>query len=163
MMSWSPRWRECIAAVLTCSHHTAPHLSFILFAGAETTSGILNPLEAIAKVVLDNSRQLIVDAMSSFGALPIDLAHLSAAAILASVNKCIEGAPGIAVALIEQNALRASAGLSPSTALDLHAQWQGFETNGQWRFTPPVQVVAAAVEALRLLEAEGGPEARLRR
>jgi 2-aminoethylphosphonate-pyruvate transaminase len=140
-----------------------PSLTYVAVVHCETTTGLLNPLEAIAEVVAKAGRTLIVDAMSSFGALPIDLRTLKAGAVLASSNKCLEGAPGIAFALVEAGLLSRSAGRSPSVSLDLHAQWQGFETNGQWRFTPPVQVAAALVEALRRLEAEGGSKARLAR
>jgi 2-aminoethylphosphonate-pyruvate transaminase len=71
--------------------------------------------------------------------------------------------PGLGFALIDKAVLAACAGVCPSLSLDLHAQHQGLETNGQWRFTPPVQVVAALAQALRGLEAEGGPTARLAR
>ncbi|HEX7854531.1 MAG TPA: 2-aminoethylphosphonate--pyruvate transaminase [Sphingobium sp.] len=140
-----------------------PAITHVAVVHCETTTGLLNPLEDIARVVSEAGRHLIVDAMSSFGALPIDLRALRATAILASSNKCLEGTPGLAFALIDRAVLEACAGRSRSTTLDLHAQWRGFEKDGQWRFTPPVQVVAALVEALRLLEAEGGPTARLER
>lgn len=129
----------------------------------ETTTGLLNPLEEVAGVVAAHGAGLIVDAMSSFGALPIDLRSLPAAAVLASSNKCLEGAPGVAFAIVARTALEHRAETSPSLSLDLYDQWRALESNGQWRFTPPVQVVAALVEALRLLDAEGGPSARLRR
>ena len=129
----------------------------------ETTTGLLNPLAEVAQAVAAEGRRLIVDAMASFGALPLDLASLPVAAVLASSNKCLEGPPGIAFALVERGVLAEAAGRSPSMALDLAAQAEGFAANGQWRFTPPVQVVAGTVEALRLLEAEGGPPARLAR
>ena len=129
----------------------------------ETTTGLLNPLEAVAEVVARAGRALLVDAMAAFGAVPLDLARTRAQAVLASSNKCLEGPPGLAFALVERGALAAAAGAAPSLALDLHDQWRGFEANGQWRFTPPVQVVAATVAALRLLDAEGGPVARLAR
>lgn len=150
---------QAVAAALA----TDPAIGHVALVHCETTTGLLNPLGAVAEVVAHAGRRLIVDAMASFGALPIDLAALPAAAILASSNKCLEGAPGIAFALVERETLAACEGRSPSTSLDLHAQWRGFEANGQWRFTPPVQVAAALVEALRLLEAEGGPPARLAR
>jgi 2-aminoethylphosphonate-pyruvate transaminase len=140
-----------------------PAISHVALVHCETTSGILNPLDAIAKVVAAAGRRLLLDAMSSFGALPMDLGATPIAAVLASSNKCLEGAPGVAFALVERHWLAAGPGHSASMSLDLHAQWRGLEANGQWRFTPPVQVVAALVEALRLLEAEGGPPARLRR
>lgn len=150
-------------AALAAALAADPAISHVAVVHCETTTGLLNPLEAVARVVAAAGRLLIVDAMSSFGALPIDPGALPAAAILASSNKCLEGAPGLAFALVERGVLAGCAGRSPSLSLDLHAQWQGFERNGQWRFTPPVQVVAALVEALRRLEAEGGAAARLRR
>lgn len=140
-----------------------PSITHVALVHCETTTGLLNPLEAIARVTAAHGKALLVDAMSSFGALPIDLEQTPVTAVMASSNKCLEGVPGLGFALIETAALAASAGNSPSLSLDLHGQWQGFEANGQWRFTPPVQVVAALVTALRLLEAEGGPAARLRR
>lgn len=129
----------------------------------ETTTGLLNPLAEIADVVAGAGRRFLLDAMSSFGAIGIDLGAVPVTAILASSNKCLEGVPGLGFALIERTALAQAAGVSPSVSLDLHDQWRGFEKDGQWRFTPPVQVVAALVEALRRLETEGGPAARLER
>lgn len=140
-----------------------PAITHVAVVHCETTTGIWNPLAAVAEAVAAARRHLIVDCMSSFGALPIDLSTLPAAALLASGNKCLEGAPGVAFAIVSHDLIAASAGNSPSVSLDLHAQWKGFGKDGQWRFTPPVQVVAALVTALRLLEAEGGPEARLAR
>ena len=129
----------------------------------ETTTGLLNPLAEVAEVVAGAGRHLLLDAMSSFGAIGIDLRAVPVTAVMASSNKCLEGVPGIGFALVEQAALARCAGVSPSLSLDLHDQWRGLEKDGQWRFTPPVQVVAALVEALRQLEAEGGPPARLAR
>ena len=140
-----------------------PAITHVALVHCETTSGLVNPLAEVAAVVAQHRRGFIVDAMSSFGALPLDLRQTPVTAVLASSNKCLEGAPGIAFALIEKNALELAKDVAPSLSLDLYDQWRGFESNGQWRFTPPVQVVAALLEALRLLEAEGGPAARLRR
>jgi 2-aminoethylphosphonate-pyruvate transaminase len=140
-----------------------PRISHVSLVHCETTTGLLNPLEAVAAAVQQAGRVLIVDAMSSFGALPLDLTATPVAAVLASSNKCLEGPPGIGFALIDRPLLEAAADRNPSLSLDLHAQWRGFETDGQWRFTPPVQVVAGLVEALRLLQDEGGPAARLAR
>jgi 2-aminoethylphosphonate-pyruvate transaminase len=140
-----------------------PAVTHVAMVHCETTTGLLNPLDEIAEVVARAGPALIVDAMSSFGALPIDLRRTPAAAVLGSSNKCLEGAPGLGFAIVRQADLAKAAGQSPSLSLDLHDQWRGFEANGQWRFTPPVQVVAALVEALRQLEAEGGPPARLAR
>ena len=140
-----------------------PSITHVAMIHCETTTGLLNPMAEVAEVVRRAGRLFILDAMSGFGALPINLATTPIAAVLASSNKGLEGAPGLGFALIKQDLLEGAKDVSPSLSLDLHAQWRGFESNGQWRFTPPVQVVAALVEALRQLEAEGGQPARLAR
>jgi 2-aminoethylphosphonate-pyruvate transaminase len=126
----------------------------------ETTSGILNPIEAIATIVARHRRGLIIDAMSAFGALPIDSRRLPFAAVVASSNKCLEGVPGLGFALIERETLGHAAGNCHSLSLDLHAQWKGFEANGQWRFTPPTHVLAAFDAALDQHAREGGVAGR---
>ncbi|HEX7970115.1 MAG TPA: 2-aminoethylphosphonate--pyruvate transaminase [Stellaceae bacterium] len=137
-----------------------PAITHVALIHCETTTGLLNPLGEVAAVVARHRRAFIVDAMSSFGALPLDLRATPITAVLASSNKCLEGVPGIAFALVEAGTIGRAKGVAPSLSLDLHDQWRGFEKNGQWRFTPPVQVVAALVEALRVFEAEGGGAAR---
>lgn len=137
-----------------------PAITHVGLVHCETTTGLLNPLDEIAATVARQRRALVVDAMSSFGALPIDLRATPITALLASSNKCLESVPGIAFALVERSTIDRAECMAPSLSLDLHDQWRGFEANGQWRFTPPVQVVAALVESLRMLEAEGGPAAR---
>ena len=136
----------------TLSHVAAVH--------CETTSGILNPLAEIAEIVAGANRRLIVDAMSTFGAIPIDLAALRADAVIASANKCLEGVPGVGFALLEKGALARSEGNSASLSLDLHDQFTYMEKTGQWRFTPPTHVLAALDQALSELDAEGGVAAR---
>ena len=140
-----------------------PDITHVGLVHCETTTGLLNPLPVIAGILAHRRRALLLDAMSSFGALPLDLGATPVTAVLASSNKCLEGAPGVAFALVERRAITRAEHAAPSLSFDLHDQWRGLESNGQWRFTPPVQVVAALVEALRLLEAEGGPAARARR
>ena len=138
-------------------------ITHVALVHCETTTGLLNPLPEIVEIAARHGKKLLVDAMSSFGAIDIDLRHLPITALMASSNKCLEGVPGLGFALIDKSVLAGAGGVSPSLSLDLYEQWRGFEANGQWRFTPPVQVVAALVAALRQLEAEGGAPARLRR
>jgi 2-aminoethylphosphonate-pyruvate transaminase len=160
------RWAEdepVDAAALDAALASDPRISRVALVHCETTTGLLNPLQAVADVVQRHGRSLLLDAMASFGALPLDLRTTAVDAVMASSNKCLEGAPGLGFALVRRETLQAAAGVCRSLSFDLHAQWRGFEANGQWRFTPPVQVVAALVEALRALEAEGGPPARLAR
>ena len=126
----------------------------------ETTSGLLNPLDDVAAVVKAAGRRFIIDAMSSFGAIPIDGASLQFSALVGSANKGLEGVPGLSYAIADKVHLAASSGNASSVSLDLHDQWRGFEANRQWRFTPPVQVVAALAAALDQLAEEGGITAR---
>lgn len=126
----------------------------------ETTSGILNPVEAVAEVCAAHGRPLIVDAMSAFGALPIDARRLRFEAVVASSNKCLEGVPGVGFSIVRREALERAKGNSASLSLDLEDQWRGLERNGQWRFTPPTHVLAALDQALDEHVAEGGVAGR---
>lgn len=129
----------------------------------ETTTGLVNPLADLAAVTRARGVTLIVDAMSSFGALPIDADALGIQYLIASSNKCLEGAPGLAFVVAERRALSACAGRARSVSLDLVAQLRGFDQDGQFRFTPPTHVVLALGQALRELADEGGIAARGRR
>ena len=129
----------------------------------ETSTGILNPLAEIAAVVARHGKSLVVDAMSSFGALPINAEDVPFEALVAASGKCIEGPPGMGFVIVRKGALERSAGNSTSLALDLHDQWQYMEKTTQWRYTPPTHVVAAFAAALEAFDAEGGQRARLAR
>ena len=140
-----------------------PAITHVSLIHCETSTGILNPLADIATVVHAAGRRLIVDAMSSFGALPIDVAAQHIDAVIASSNKCLEGVPGMGFVIVKKDSLLASRGNSHSLALDLLAQYEYMQSTGQWRFTPPTHVVAALRAALDQYQAEGGQRARLAR
>jgi 2-aminoethylphosphonate-pyruvate transaminase len=129
----------------------------------ETSTGIQNPLAAIADVVARHGRGLIVDAMSSFGALPIDARGTPFDALIAASGKCVEGPPGMGFVLVRKGLLERCAGNSTSLVLDLADQWAYMEKTTQWRFTPPTHVVVALNAALDQFIAEGGRSARLAR
>lgn len=126
----------------------------------ETGTGILNPLDEIARVVACHKRGLIVDAMSSFGAIPIDLTSTPVDALIAASGKCLEGVPGMGFVIARKDLIEAAAGQAHSLALDLHDQWAYMRKTGQWRFTPPTHVVAALRAAIDQFHAEGGVVAR---
>ena len=129
----------------------------------ETSTGIENPLRAIAAVVARHDRSLIVDAMSSFGALAIDARTTPFDALIAASGKCVEGPPGMGFVFVRRGVLERCEGNSTSLALDLHDQWVYMERTSQWRFTPPTHVVAGLSAALDQFIAEGGQPARLAR
>lgn len=126
----------------------------------ETSSGILNPLKGIADVVHAAGRTLIVDAMSSFGAVPFSVDDIPCDALVSSANKCIEGVPGFGFVIAKRSALEAAEGRSHSLSLDVHDQWVYMNRTGQWRFTPPTHTVVAFREALLQHEEEGGVAGR---
>ncbi len=149
------RLQEMLAGDRGISHVAAVH--------CETTSGILNPVEEIAAIAARHGRDLLIDAMSAFGALPLDARKTSFAAMAASSNKCLEGVPGLGYVLVRADILAGSGGNCHSLALDLAAQHEAMRRTGQWRFTPPTHVLAAFREALALHDAEGGVEGRGKR
>ena len=128
----------------------------------DTGTGLLNPLEPLAAVCRARGVGLLVDAVASFGGLPLDAPGLGAQALVLSPNKWLEGVPGLGAVVVERAALAAAGGRCHSFCLDLHRQWQSFEDSGRWRFTPPIHALAALAAALRQYRAEG-QAARLER
>ena len=129
----------------------------------ETTTGIINPIREISEIVAKSGSKYFVDAMSSFGAVPIDLAECNIDYLVSSANKCIEGVPGFSFVLCKLSSLKETAGYARSLSFDLFGQYQGFEKNGQFRFTPPTHALLAFRQALVELEAEGGVPGRAER
>jgi 2-aminoethylphosphonate-pyruvate transaminase len=133
-----------------------PDVSDVFLVHCETSSGILNPLREIADVVKARGKGLIVDAMSSFGAVPLTVDKIPFDVMVSSANKCIEGIPGFGFVIIRRALLEQSKGRAHSLSLDLLEQWQYMERTGQWRFTPPTHSVVAFRKALEQHAEEGG-------
>ena len=150
-------------ATLTKQLKSDASISHVILIHCETGAGVLNPLQAIADVCAAHDKGLIVDAMSSFGALEIDARKTRFDALIAASGKCLEGVPGMGFVFIRKTVLDACAGRSQSLAMDLHDQYVYMEKTTQWRFTPPTHVVVALHEAIAQFEAEGGQPARLAR
>ena len=135
-------------------------ISHVVVVHCETTSGILNPLKEVADIVARHRRSLLIDSMSAFGALPLDAAEVQFDAVVASSNKCLEGAPGMGFCVAREAALVDTEGNSPSLVLDLYDQWRAMQANRQWRFTPPTHVLLAFDQALTEYLEEGGVSGR---
>jgi 2-aminoethylphosphonate-pyruvate transaminase len=130
----------------------------------ETTTGMLNDIAAVSECTRAAGKRLIVDAMSSFGGIPIDIAALEIDFLISSANKCIQGVPGFGFVVAKRTALEACKGQAKSLSLDLYDQWHCMEeNNGKWRFTSPTHVVRAFDQALKELELEGGIRTRFQR
>ena len=138
-------------------------ITHVILIHCETGTGVQNPLAAVADVCERHGKGLIVDAMSSFGALPIDARIVRFDALVAASGKCLEGVPGMGFVFLRKGILDACAGNSQSLAMDLHDQHVYMEKTTQWRFTPPTHVMVALAEAVTQFVEEGGQPARLAR
>jgi 2-aminoethylphosphonate-pyruvate transaminase len=149
-----------VAEILTADSH----ITHIAMVHCETTTGLLNPAEAMGKLSQAHGKTLILDAMSSFGGLPMTMEGLGADYLISSANKCIQGVPGFGFVIARRAALEQSAGWARSLSLDLYDQWNEMETKqGKWRYTSPTHCVRAFAQALEELNEEGGVARRAER
>ena len=140
-----------------------PEITHVSMVHSETTSGILNDIASVAKVVKAAGKTFIVDAMSSFGGVDIPVGDLGIDFLISSANKCIQGVPGFSFIICRRDKLLESQGKARSLSLDLYDQWKTMDKDGKWRFTSPTHVVLAFAQALREMEEEGGIPKRAER
>ncbi|HIX99601.1 2-aminoethylphosphonate--pyruvate transaminase [Faecalicatena contorta] len=140
-----------------------PSITHVAMVHSETTSGILNDIASVAEVVKAAGKTMIVDAMSSFGGVDIEVGKLGIDFIISSANKCIQGVPGFSFIICNRQKLMESAGKARSLSLDLYDQWKTMEKDGKWRFTSPTHTVLAFAKAIEELKEEGGIPARSKR
>ena len=140
-----------------------PEITHVAMVHNETTSGILNDIRAVGRVVKNAGLTFIVDAMSSFAGVDIPVGEWGIDFLVSSANKCVQGVPGFSFIICRRAPLLASEGKARSLSLDLYDQWVSMEADGKWRFTSPTHAVLAFAKALDELEAEGGVAARHRR
>lgn len=148
-----------VAALLKAN----PDVGAVFLVQCETTSGIVNPVEDIAAVAQKAGCIVILDAMSSFGAMDLSMKRMGIDVLISSANKCIEGVPGFTYILARRDLLEASQGVSHSLSLDLYEQWAYMQKSGQFRYTPPTHILVAFAKALEQHKAEGGAPGRLAR
>ncbi len=140
-----------------------PSITHVSMCHCETTSGVINPVKEVGVIVRSAGRRFFVDAMSSFGAIPLNLRDAGIDYLVSSANKCIEGVPGFAFVLARREALDSTEGWARSVSFDLLAQFKGLEKDGQFRFTPPTHAILAFHRALAELDAEGDVSGRAAR
>ena len=140
-----------------------PEITHVSMVHSETTSGILNDIASVTKVVKMAGKTMIVDTMSSFAGVDIPVGELQLDFLISSANKCIQGVPGFSFIICRREALDQCEGKARSLSLDLYDQWKTMQADGKWRFTSPTHVVLAFAKALEELDEEGGIEARSRR
>ncbi|AOD16217.1 2-aminoethylphosphonate--pyruvate transaminase [Xanthomonas fragariae] len=130
-------------------------ITHVCFVHCETTTGVINPLDEIAKLTKQHGLVTIVDAISSFGAIDISAKRTPFDVLVTSSNKCIEGPPGLAFVIATIDLLKKKGHPVNSFVLDVRDQWKTLEETGEWRSTPPTHVVQASTRALELLTREG--------
>lgn len=135
-------------------------ISHIAMVHCETTTGMLNPLEEIADICKRHDKVFILDAMSSFGGIDLDVKTLGVDYLVSSANKCIQGVPGFSFVIVKKDVLKRCEGNAKSLVMDLYDQWMPMDIDGKWRYTSPTHVVAAFSKALDELEEEGGVKGR---
>ena len=140
-----------------------PGITHVACIHSETTTGLFNPIATIGTVCKKYGKAFIVDAMSSFGGVTMDMKAMQIDFLVSSSNKCIEGVPGFAFALCKRAELEKAKGQARSLSLDMYDQWAGLEASGQFRFTPPTLSLMAFRQAMKELEEEGGIPAREQR
>lgn len=137
-----------------------PGITHVACIHSETTTGLFNPITEIGAICKQAGKVFIVDAMSSFGGVQMDINAMQIDFLVSSSNKCIEGVPGFSFVLCKKSELLKAQGQARSLSLDLYDQWNGLEKNGQFRFTPPTHSLLAFRQAIRELDTEGGIVAR---
>jgi len=140
-----------------------PDITHLFIVHCETTTGILNPVREITALAKQYNKTTIVDAMSSFGGISMDIYDWQIDFLISSANKCIQGVPGFGFIIARKDELVHCENQSHSLSLDLYDQWKTMEGGGKWRFTSPTHVVRAFLQALDELEEEGGIERRYER
>ena len=158
-----PEDQPVTGAIVEAALAADPAITHVAQVHCETGAGVLNDLVSIADVCARRGKGLIVDAMSSFAALPIDVRATPFDALIAASGKCLEGVPGMGFVIVRKAVLEARAGNAHSLAMDLHDQYVYMEKTTQWRYTPPTHVVAALRVAVDQFKEEGGQPARLAR
>lgn len=138
-------------------------ITHVAMVHCETTTGILNDMKSVVKLIKDRKKIFILDAMSSFGGVEIDVENLNIDYLISSSNKCIQGVPGFSFIICSKQDLEKCRGKARSLSLDIYEQWKAMEKDGKWRFTSPTHAVLAFSKALEELNYEGGVSARSRR
>lgn len=136
-------------------------ITHIAMVHCETTTGMLNPVAAVGALAAEFGKLLILDAMSSFGGIPLRVEDLGVHYLVSSANKCIQGVPGFGFVIAQRASFVGCAGSARSLSLDLHDQWREMERGaGKWRYTSPTHSLLAFEQALLELAQEGSVAAR---
>lgn len=131
-------------------------ISHICIVHNETTTGLLNDIPAIGKICKKYNIMMIVDGVSSYGAIPINMKEMNITYLAGCSNKNLQAMPGVSFVIASKDALEQIKNISPRNLyLNLYLQYDYFKRTGQMRFTPPVQTIYSLAQAIKELKKEG--------
>lgn len=133
-----------------------PDISVVYTTHHETGSGLLNPINEISKITFFKSVIFIVDTISSFAMIPLDLSENKIDFIMSSSQKGISAMAGMAFVIGKTELIeKSSAHIKKSYYSNLYRQYSHFLNFNQMHFTPPVQTLYSVKQALFEIKNEG--------
>ncbi|NOQ22966.1 MAG: 2-aminoethylphosphonate--pyruvate transaminase [Candidatus Aegiribacteria sp.] len=144
-----------IAAVEELISQNRNSISHMGIVHHETTTGMLNPVEDFLALARRYGIELIVDTISSYAGIPIDLRINDYDYIVSTANKNIQGMAGVSFVICKNSLLNGRAPAGRSYYLNLYQQYAFLKNSGQMQFTPPVQVIYALYQAVKEYFLEG--------
>jgi len=133
-----------------------PEISCVAMIHHETTTGLLNPVKEIGRLVKSYGKVFIVDTISSFAGVPINIKEFNIDFMMSTSNKCIQGMAGVSFVICNKEQLKVIKEYPRrSFYLSLYDQYEYFTKNYQMRFTPPVQTLYALKKAIEEFLEEG--------
>jgi 2-aminoethylphosphonate aminotransferase len=145
-----------LAALERCIGQADRRVTHLAVVHHETTTGLLTDIRSIGDLCRRLHLDLIVDAISSYGAVPIRMEDMNISYLAASSNKNLQGMPGVAFVVADKGKLAERPQAKPGNYyLNLHDQYRHFSQTRQMRFTPPVQTLYALKQAIGELKREG--------
>lgn len=125
----------------------------------ETGTGLLNPIRELGALAHAHGAILVTDTTSTYAMRPIHIEEDHVDFCMASAQKGIMAMTGLSFIIGRRSVIEASAGYPKrSYYCNLFMQYDYFQKHGEMHFTPPVQVIYAARQALREYFAEGEAE-----
>ncbi|MDE3155536.1 MAG: alanine--glyoxylate aminotransferase family protein [Acidobacteriota bacterium] len=144
--------RACDPAAVRAALKTQP-ADVVAMVHAETSTGVLNPVEALAAVAREQGAVTIVDAVTSFGGHPLEVGPWGLGAVYSCSQKCLSAPSGLAPVVFTPEA-RARAVKSRSFYFDL-ALLEDYWVRRKYHHTMSSTLVYALHEALAAVDEEG--------
>ncbi len=132
---------------------------------AETSTGVLQPMEQISRIVHDHGALLLVDSVTSLGGCPVEVDEWDIDACYSGTQKCLSAPPGLSPVTFSDRAMKVLEKRKtkvPSWYLDMSMVGKYWGKERVYHHTAPISMIYALREALRVI-LEEGLEARFAR